>query len=157
MTTCRAGTLNRLVLLVALVGGCTTAPTIDQPAVVVRWEWEVAFTDSCGKLAGVLGMVDLFDLRAAMPPGERDMHDEALAKMEAEMEKRCPDDVKPDMQDLHLAISIPTIACAELRGLLATADAFEMMATLPRDKREIADKLMDDFEAEIEKRCPALD
>ena len=134
-------------MLLVLLAGCTTAPTADRPT--FSGGWEVAMTDSCGKLAGFLAMADLFDINAV--PGERDFR----VEIEAEMEKRCPDEVNPEALDI--AFSIPTTACTDLRGLVAMADAFGMMATLPRDKREIADKLLDDLDAEIEKRCPALE
>ena len=106
-------------------------------------------TDSCAKLAGFLAIADLFDMHP--PPGERDWR----VDVEVEMAKRCPDDVKPEAPGI--AFEFPTIACMDLRALVAMADAMGMMATLPRDQREIADKLIDDLDAEIEKRCPALE
>ena len=71
------------------------------------------------------------------------------------MAKRCPDDVEPEA--LSIAFDFPTIACADLRSLVAMADAFGMMATLPADQRKVADKLIENLDAEVEKRCPALD
>jgi len=50
-----------------------------------------------------------------------------------------------------------SIACTDLRAFVAMADVMGMMATLPRDQREVADKLIDDLDAEIEKRRPALE
>ena len=79
---------------------------------------------------------------------------EFTAQIRAEMARRCPEDVKPEALDT--TISIPTVACADLRNLVAMANAFGI-ATLPRDKREMAEELLDDLDLEIEKRCPALD
>lgn len=149
MTTRRTGTLNILLLVVSLAGGCATVATDERPT--ISGTWVVAVDDSCGKLAGFLAMADLFDIEIDPAPGEPDLR----AQIEAEMAKRCPDDVEPEA--LGIAFDFPTIACADLRGLVAMADAFGMMATLPRDQRKVADKLIDNLDAEIEKRCPALD
>ena len=105
-------------------------------------------TDSCGKLAGSLVLADLFDIQAA--PGLQDF----IVEVEAEMDRRCPDDVKPERLDV--AFNIPTVACADLRSLVAMAGAFGL-ATLPREQRDLANKLVDDLDAEIEKRCPPLE
>ena len=134
--------------LLALLAGCTSTPTADQ-GVVVSGRWEVRMTDSCAKLAGFLVLADLFDMKA--PPGEPDFRVEARA----EMDRRCADDVRPEAPEV--AFSIPTAACADLRGFVAMAGAFGMMATLPREARDIADKLLDDMDAEIERRCPPLE
>ena len=136
-----------LVVLFALLTGCMIAPDTDRPAISGRWE--VAMTDSCAKLAGFLAMADLFNINPA--PGERDFR----VDIEAEMAKRCPDDVKPETP--AIAFDFPTLACTDLRAFVAMADAMGTMAMLPRDQREIADKLIDDLDAEIEKRCPALE
>ena len=151
MSRCRAGTL-KLGLLLALAGGCATAPSDDRHSVHVKWE--VSLDDSCGKLAAALALTDLFEVRESMRRGE---YDKVAASLEAELEKRCPDNVDVDLDGLEPSIGVPVMACAELRGLVAMADAFGMMATLPQRKREIANKLMDAFESELEKRCPVLE
>ena len=143
MAAWRAG---KLTTVFALLAACTTTPTDDRP--VLSGSFEVNLTDSCGKLAGFLVMADLFDIQAA--PGERD----PVVEIEAEMDRRCPDDVKPE--GLDVAFDIPTVACADLRGLVAMAGAFGL-ATLPREQRDLAAKLVDDLDAEIEKRCPPLE
>lgn len=135
--------------VLAALAGCTAAPPDDRPA--FSWEWEVALTDSCEKLAGFLAMMDLFGTFGI--DWGPDMVN-ATTEVQAEMERRCPDDV--ELETLDSTFSIPTVACADLRNLVAMVDAFGM-ATLPRDKREIAEELLDDLDAEIEKRCPALD
>ena len=136
----------KLTTVFALLAACTTTPTDDRA--VLSGKFEVKMTDSCGKLAGSLVLIDLFDIQAA--PGEQDF----IVVIEAEMDRRCPDDVKPE--GLDVAFNIPTVACADLRGLVAMADAFGL-ATLPREQRDIADKLVDDLDDEIEKRCPPLE
>ena len=135
--------------MLAILAGCAAAPPDDRPA--FSWKWEVALTDSCEELAGFLAMMDLFGIFGI--DWGSDMVN-ATTEVQAEMEKRCPDDIEP--QALDSTFSIPTIACADLRNLVAMVDAFGM-ATLPRDKRKIAEELLDDLDSEIEKRCPALD
>lgn len=146
MTTWRVG---KLAMLLAMLPGCATAPTDDRP--VFSWKWEVAMTDSCEKLAGLLATMDLLDM-LGMDQGAGAV--EVTAQVRAEMARRCPDDVEPEALDT--TISIPTIACTDLRNLVAMANAFGI-ATLPRDKREMAEELLDDLDSEIEKRCPPLD
>ena len=134
--------VGKLTTVFALLAACTITPTDDRP--VLSGKFEVKMTDSCGKLAGFLALADLFDIQAAL--GEQDF----VVEIEAEMDRRCPDDVKPE--GLDVAFNIPTVACADLRGLVAMAGAFGL-ATLPREQRDIAN----DLDAEIEQRCPPLD
>ena len=79
--------------------------------------------------------------------------EEGLAKLRAEFESRCPDNAEPDLDNLEVAINVPTLACAELRSLLAMADAFGMVPTSGQRHRAIVEELMASFEDELDRRC----
>ena len=138
--------------LVALMflAGCAAEQTRHEPTLSAQWAFEVSITDSCGKLAGFLGLVDLFPQQ----PSERNGDSEqGLAKIRAEFENRCPDNAKPDLDNLEAAINIPTVACAELRSLMAMADTFGMVPTSGQRQQAIVEELMASFEDELDRRC----
>ena len=115
-----------------------------------QWAFEVSITDSCGKLAGFLGLVDLFPQQPSESDGDSE---QGLAKIRAEFENRCPDNAKPDLDNLEAAIDIPTVACAELRSLMAMADTFGMVPTSGQRQQAIVEELMASFEDELDRRC----
>lgn len=137
-------------LVALLVLGCASGPT--HPEHNLSASFEVSITDSCGKLAGFLGLVEL----SADLLGERfsaSDSEQGLARIREEFESRCPDNAKPDLEDLEAAINIPTIACAELRSLMAMADAFGMASTSGQRQRAIVEELMASFDDELDRRC----
>lgn len=144
----------RTVGLVALLilPGCAWAPT--RPETSLSASFEVSITDSCGKLAGFLGLVELsaelFPERFSASDGDSE---QGLAKIREEFENRCPDNAKPDLDNLEAAINIPTVACAELRSLMAMADAFGLVPTSGQRQRAIVEELMASFEDELDRRC----
>ena len=86
--------------VLAILAGCAAAPPDDRPT--FSWKWEVALTDSCEELAGFLAMMDLFGIFGI--DWGSDMVN-ATTEVQAEMEKRCPDDVEPEA--LNSTFSIP--------------------------------------------------
>lgn len=140
--------------LVALLFLAGCAAERHEPNLSVQWALDVSITDSCGKLAGFFGLVELFDDLFPEQPFAIDSDSEhGLAKLRAEFENRCPDNAKPDLDNLEAAIDIPTVACAELRSLMAMADAFGMVPTSGQRQRAIVEELMASFEDELDRRC----
>jgi len=140
--------------LVALLvlAGCASGPTKPEPNLSASFE--VSITDSCGKLAGFLGLVELsvelFPERFSASDSDSER---GLAKIREEFENRCPDNAKPDLDNLEAAINIPTVACAELRSLMAMADAFGLVPTSGERQQAILEGLIASFEDELDQRC----
>lgn len=146
--------LARITGLVAVlvVAGCAAGGNRHEPN--VSFQIEASVTDSCGKLAGFFGLVELFnDLFPEQPRASDDDSEQVLAKLRAEFESRCPDNAKLDLDNLEVAINVPTVACAELRSLVAMADAFGMVSTSGQRQRAIVDDLMARFGDELDRRC----
>ena len=140
--------------LVALLflAGCASEPT--RPETSLSASFEVSITDSCGKLAGFLGLVELSAEHLPKQFSASDSDSEhGLAKLRAEFENRCPDNAKPDLDSLEAAINVPTVACAELRSLIAMADAFGMVPTSGQRQQAVLEELMASFEDELVRRC----
>ena len=145
--------MTGLVALLVLAG-CASGPARVEQNLSAQWAFEVSITDSCGKLAGFLGMVELFDdLFPEQPSAIDGDSEQGFAKMRDEFENRCPDNAKPDLDNLEAAIDIPTVACAELRSLIAMADAFGMVPTSGQRQQAIVEELMASFEDELDRRC----
>ena len=141
--------------LIALLvlAGCA-GPTRHEPDLSFQLAIDVSITDSCGKLAGFFGLVELFgDLFPEQPSVIDSDSEQGLAKMREEFENRCPDNAKPDLDDLEAAIDIPTVACAELRSLTAMADAFGMVPTSGQRQKAIVEELMASIGDELDRRC----
>ena len=149
-----AGVRTTGLVALLVLAGCAAGPTRPEPTLSAHWAFEVSITDSCGKLAGFLGLVEL---SADLFPEEFSASDsdseKGLAKIREEFESRCPDNAKPDLDNLAAAINIPTVACAELRSLIAMADAFGMVPTSGQTQQAIVEELMASFEDELDRRC----
>ena len=145
-----------MITLVALLllAGCAAGPTRDEPNLSFQLALDVSITDSCGKLAGFFGLFDLYaDLFPEQPVATDNDSKQGLAKLRAEFENRCPDNAKLDLDNLEVAINMPTVACAELRSLMAMADAFGMVPTSGQRQRAIVEELIASFEDELDRRC----
>ncbi|MDE0179607.1 MAG: hypothetical protein OXP36_13565 [Gammaproteobacteria bacterium] len=136
------------------LAGCAAGPNRHEPTLSFQLAIDVSITDSCGKLAGFFGLAELFDDLFPEQPFAIDSDSEqGLAKLRAEFENRCPDNAQPDLDNLEAAINIPTVACAELRSLMAMADAFGMVPTSGERQQAILEGLMASFEDELDRRC----
>lgn len=156
MNAAASSRLARMTGLVALLvlAGCAAGPNRHEPNLSFQLAIEVSITDSCGKLAGFFGLTELSaDLFPEQPLAIDNDSEEGLAKLRAEFESRCPDNAEPDLDNLEVAINVPTLACAELRSLLAMADAFGMVPTSGQRHRAIVEELMASFEDELDRRC----
>lgn len=129
-------------LMAATVVGCAGTTPTDDNRVSVRWELRPE-SDSCGKLAGSLALVGLFDMD--MPPAFID-------QVTDELERRCPD-VEPEA--FHFDVFIGLGACGELREMLGLAQTFDVTALLDPSSQRMADELMANLEDEIARRCPS--
>ncbi|MDE0040184.1 MAG: hypothetical protein OXU77_21880 [Gammaproteobacteria bacterium] len=145
--------MTGLVTLLVLAG-CAAEPNRHETDLSFQLAMEVSITDSCGKLAGFFGLAELFDeLFPEQPLAIDNDSEQGLAKLRAEFENRCPDNAKPDLENLEAAINIPTVACAELRSLIAMADAFGMVPASGQRQQAIMAELMACLEDELDRRC----
>ena len=145
--------MTPLVALLVLAG-CAAGPNRHEPDLSFQLAIEVSITASCGKLAGYFGLTELFrDLFPEQPFAIDNDSEQGLANLRAEFESRCPDNAELDLDNLEVAINVPTVACAELRSLTAMADAFGMVPTADARQRAIVEELMARFEDELDRRC----